>query len=155
VLLLGPAGVAGGAEQVHGENSEFVGHGVAMAWGILKAPVEDESQVVLRIVPLDPSVVSVRVEGVDPFTQRRQEFLALTPLGSGLDVITPRGTFAELTRREIHLYTASDTRARRPSLTVYFMGLPDTTPEFLAEPALRGYLDQTLARLRAGGTRAP
>ena len=155
LLLLGPAGAARGAEQVHGENSEFVGHGVAMAWGILKAPVEDESQVVLRIVPLDPSVVSVRVEGVDPFTQRRQELLALTALGSGLDVTTPRGTFAELTRREIHLYTASDTQARRPSLTIYFMGLPDTTPEFLAESSLRTYLDQTMRKLRGGGTRAP
>jgi hypothetical protein len=126
-----------------------------MAWGILKAPVEDQSLVVLRIVPLDPGVVSVRVEGVDPFTQRRQELLPLTALGSGLDVTTPRGTFAELTRREIHLYTASDTRARRPSLTIYFMGLPDTTPEFLAEPALRTYLDRTVARLAGDGRRGP
>jgi hypothetical protein len=154
-LFLGLSGAAGGAEQIHGENSEFVGHGVAMAWGILKAPVEDQSLVVLRIVPLDPSVVSVRVDGVDPFTQRRQEFLTLTALGSGLDVTTPRGTFAELTRREIHLYTASDTQARRPSLTIYFMGLPDTTPEFLAEPALRTYLDQTMRKLRGGEKRAP
>ena len=109
----------------------------------------------LRIVPLDPSIVSVRVDGVDPFTQRRQELLPLTYLGSELDVTTPRGTFAELTRREIHLYTASDTQARRPSLTIYFMGLPDTTPEFLAEPALRAYLDQTVARLAGGGRRVP
>ena len=154
-LLLGLAGAASSAEQVHGENSEFAGHGVAMAWGVLKAPVEDQSLVVLRIVPLGPSVVSVRVDGVDPFTQRRQELLPLTALGSVLDVTTPRGTFAELTRREIHLYTASDAQARRPSLTIYFMGLPDTTPEFLAEPALRIYLDQTVARLAGGGRRVP
>jgi hypothetical protein len=155
VLLLGLAGAAPAAEQVHGENSEFLGHGVAMAWGILKAPLEDQSLVVLRIVSLGPSIVAVSVDGVDPFTQRRQELLPVTTIGGGLDVKTLRGTFADLTRREIHLYTASDAQARRPTVTVYFMGLPDTTPEFLAEPALRTYLDRTLTRLVGGGSRAP
>jgi hypothetical protein len=30
---------------------------------------------------------------------------------------------------------------------VYFMGLPDTTPEFTSEAALARYLDETLATL--------
>jgi hypothetical protein len=141
--------VAGRAEaaEVHGENSSFAGHGVVMAWGILKAPAEDHSRVVVRIHATDPNLTHVRVDGVDPFTQQRQEMLALQPMGRTLDVASERGTFANFPRREFHFFSAGNRAAGRPSLTIYYLGTPDTTPEFLEEAALRRYLDQTVARL--------
>jgi len=146
LLLAGSAMTA----EIHGENSSFVGHGVLMAWGILKAPVEDQSRVVVRIVATDPSFTHLRVEGVDPFTQDRKEMVAIRPLQDGLEVVSQRGTFADFTRREFQLFSAADRTTGRPSLTVYFMGVPDTTPEFLEESALRRYLDQTVAKLGGG-----
>jgi hypothetical protein len=33
-----------------------------------------------------------------------------------------------------------DGRAGRPTLTVYYLGVPDTTPEFASEPSLTSHL---------------
>lgn len=145
----------GQGQQVHGENSSFVGNGVAMVWGVLRSAREEDTQVILRIALAGGNYTAVSLEGVDPFSQRRQELLSMQALGKPLDIPTARGTFADLPRREIHFYTANDQHAQRPSLTVYFMGLPDTTPEFASEAALRRYLDETLAKLLAGKGRAP
>lgn len=148
VLLLAlPVPASGQGRQVHGENSSFAGHGVAIVWGILRGPSEEDTRVVLRIARAGGDYAAVSVDGVDPFSQRRQALLRVQPLGSSIDVRTPRGTFADLPRREIHLYTAADQHVQRPSLTVYFLGLPDTTPEFASEAALRAYLEETLAKL--------
>jgi hypothetical protein len=155
VLLLGLAGAAGGAEQVHGENSEFVGHGVAIVWGILRGTGEGDTQVVLHIAPAGGAFAAVSLEGVDPFTHRRQEFVRTRALSSGVELRTPRATYADFPRREVHFYAARDQDAQRPSLTVYFMGLPDTTPEFASEATLRGYLDETLAKLIGAKGRTP
>lgn len=147
LLLALPAPASGQARQVHGESSSFAGHGVAMVWGVLRGASEEDTRVVLRIALAGGDYAAVSVDGVDPFSQRRQTLLGLQPLGRWLDVSTPRGTFADLPRREIHLYTAEDQHAQRPSLTVYFLGLPDTTPEFASEGVLRTYLEETLAKL--------
>ena len=146
-LLTAPAPAAGQGQQVHGENSSFLGHGVAMVWAILRGVSEESTQVILRIVPAGGDYAAVSLDGVDPFSQGRQELLRMHPLGNQLDIPTSRGTFAALPRREIHFFTANDQHAQRPSLTVYFMGLPDTTPEFTSDAALRKYLDDTLAKL--------
>lgn len=151
ILLVGcPVPAWGQGREIHGENSSFASEGVALAWGILKAPVEDQSQVVIRIVSPGGVYASVGIEGVDPFTQNRQEILPGRPLGDGLDARTSRGSFAEFPRREIHLFTATDWQSRRPTLTIYYLGVPDTTPEFLTESALSEYLDAALAKLRGG-----
>jgi hypothetical protein len=154
LLTSGPA-APGQGRQVHGENSSFVGHGVAMAWGVLRGSSEQDTQVILRIALAGAEFAAVSLDGVDPFTQRRQELLGLQPLRKPLDVRTSRGTFADLPRREIHFHAANDLPAQRPSLTVYFLGLPDTTPEFASEAALQKYLEETLAKLLAGKGHTP
>jgi hypothetical protein len=151
MLLALPAAAPGQEREVHGESSSFAGHGVALVWGVLRGPSEEDTRVVLRIARAGGDYAAVGVDGVDPFSQRRQALLPVEPLGGTLEVRTPRGTFANLPRREIHFYTAytaGDRSAKRPSLTVYFMGLPDTTPEFASEAALQAYLEETLAKLR-------
>jgi len=146
LLLPGPALAGDAGRQVHGENSIFAGNGVALAWGVLKAATEEETQAVLRIMPAGGPYTHVSVEGVDPFTRTRREILGGQPLGRQLDVRTSRATFADLPRREIHFYTAEGWRAGQPALSVYFLGLPDTSPEFTSEPALLAYLGDALAK---------
>jgi hypothetical protein len=136
---------------VHGELDQFAGRGVAIAWAILKAPVEDQSQVVVRVAALEPRLAAVRIVGIDPFTQQQREVLPLTPLGAGLQSAAARGSFADFPHRQFQFYTANGEHV----LTVYFMGVPDTSPEFLAEPALAAHLDQTLAKLKAAGGSRP
>lgn len=151
-MLLLAVAAAGQGQEVHGENSVFSGPGVAIAWGILKGPVEDESRVIVRIVPVAGTYAYVSVDGVDPFTQKRQVILDGRPLGDRLDVASLRGSFADLPRRELHLYrTAADWQGRRPAVTVYYLGVPDTTPEFTSESALLTYLAEALAKARGTG----
>jgi len=70
------------------------------------------------------------------------------PLGAGVDIKTPRASFAELPRRGIHLYASVvDWRTGHSGPTVYYLGVPETTPEFTTEAALETYL----ARPRSPG----
>lgn len=156
LLLASPTLATAQGTVIHGADAVFAGQGVAIAWGILKAPVEEQSLVVIRIVPLRPAYAYVSVDAVDPFRGERRLVLEGRPLGAELDVRSPRATFADLPRREIRLYlTADDWRAGRAALTVYYLGVPDTTPEFTSEAALLAYLAGALSRLRAtGGERA-
>jgi hypothetical protein len=159
VLLGHPGPVAPAAAQgreVHGEDSTFAGPGVVVAWGILKQPVEDESEVVIRVVVTDPAYSHLGAEAVDPFTRARR---GLAPGGRAgisppatVELRVRRGAFADHPRLELHLYRAA---AAPPALIVYYLGVPDTTPEFLAEASLRAYLDDAVARARPPGTRTP
>ncbi|HYL80478.1 MAG TPA: hypothetical protein VEU07_06675 [Candidatus Acidoferrum sp.] len=150
LLVAGPALAADAGQQVHGENSVFAGNGVALAWGVLKGATEEETQAIVRIASAGGPYTYVSVEGVDPFTETRREILGGQPLGPQVDVRSSRATFAEYPRREIHFYTADGWRLGQPALTVYFMGLPDTSPEFTSEPALLAYLRDALAKATGG-----
>jgi hypothetical protein len=152
ILLVLPTLALSQGPEIHGENSVFAGHGVAIAWGVLKDQTEEQTQVILRIVPTDTSFAAVRIEGVDPFTQSRRVIIDGRPLHDRLDVRTPRGTFADFPRREIRLYrTDADWQAHKPSVTIFYLGLPDTTPEFTSEAALFTYLDEALAKVQGAG----
>ena len=150
-------GAAPAAEerQINGENYSFLGDGVAMVWGILRGVREEETRVVLRIVPAGGEYTAASVEGVDPFSGTRQDLQPRRPLSPRTDVWSLRSSFADLPRREILFYAKDDGQARPPALTVYFMGLPDTTPEFGSEAALLEYLDQTMEKLLSGKGRTP
>jgi hypothetical protein len=153
VIVVSCVTAAAGGERVHGENSRFAGNGVVLAWGVLRGASEDAARVVLRVVPTGSEYTALSVEGVDPFTQARQVLLPRAPLAGGITLWTARATFAEVPQREIHLYTTAG--PTEPAVTIYFLGLPDTTPEFDAEPALSGYLDETITGLMKGKGQAP
>lgn len=142
LLLLAPP--ESSAETVHGADSVFLAPGVAIAWGVLRTPTEEETVVVTRVSNPMARYAYLSVEGVNPFTGRRAVVVEGVPLGERADVKSPRAGFADFPRREIHLYaTEADWRARKPSLTVYYLGVPDTTPEFTSQAALDAYLAGT------------
>jgi hypothetical protein len=137
------------AETVHGADSVFAASGIAIVWGVLRAPTEEETVVVTRISNPVARYAYLRVEGVDPFTGRRIAIVEGAPLGTRADVKSPRAGFADFPRREIHLYASeAEWRLRKPALTVYYLGVPDTTPEFTSEAALDAYLAGTQPRAR-------
>ena len=137
--LLAP--VVAQAETVHGGDSVFLSPGIGIAWAILRAPMEDETIVVTRVSNPMARYAYLRVEGVNPFTGRRRAIIEGVSLGARADVKSPRAGFADFPRREIHLYaTEAEWRARKPTLTVYYLGVPDTTPEFTSQAALDAYL---------------
>lgn len=144
--LLGAAGAAAQGEEVHGADSVFTSPTVAIAWAVLKEPEEEQSLVLTRVANTAKQYEYVSVEGADPFTGRRAAIVAGVPVAERVDLRSRRATFSDYPRREFHLYrTEADWRAGRPALTVYYLGVPDTTPEFTSEAGALSYLSRALA----------
>ena len=152
-----PVRAAEPAREVHGMSDAFYAPGVALAWGVLRGASETATVVVLRVVADPAEYRSIAAAGSDPFTQRTKPLLAPTPLAGSIDVRVPRAHFADYPRTELRLY-ASPTAAQTglPKLVVFYLGVPDTTPEFATEAALDAYLADRLARTRINpGSKPP
>ena len=137
---------ASAAERVHGEDHDFAAPGVRILWGVAKGGSEDDTKVVLRILSPDRVYGHAALEGHDPFSKARRTLIARRAIDQRLDLETPRAGFADLPSREVHLYRDG----AEPVLVVYYLGAPDTTPEFATVEALRAYFDraETLPRRR-------
>ena len=144
----GPPLPLGAGPEVHGERDAFSAGGVRLAWAVLRAPVEEDTQVVIRIALSESPYYYVRMYGVDPFSGERRLLAPGDHAHQTVDLRTPRHTFAGFPRREIRLYrTDEEWKADVPALTIFYLGAPDTTPEFLSEPALAAYLDRAVGRV--------
>ena len=141
-----------GAREVHGVADAYARPGVALAWGILRGKSEVDTVVVVRVDADAPAYAFVAADGIDPFTQQRKAIQPPTRASGGVDLRFPRSHFADFPRTEFK-FSATD-NVSSPALTVYFLGVPDTTPEFPTQEALARYLGSRLARERAtGGTK--
>lgn len=143
--------------EVHGLAETYAAPGVWLGWGILHGATEAATSVVVRIVT-DPAVYPfVAATGGNPFSQRRLPVLAATRVAGGVDVRVPRSQFADFPRTEFFFYGSSSTmQSGTAQLVVYYLGVPDTTPEFTSEVALDAYLAGRIARSRAvSGSKAP
>ena len=150
-LALQAMTTAVGAQEIelHGANAVFSTAGITVVWGVLRAPVEEETQVVIRIALAGAAYAYVRVDAVDPFTRARRPGMPGTPVKGIVDVRDPRTTFGDFPRRELRFYRApDDRRSDAPALTIYYLGVPDTTPEFTSESALLAYFAATVANAR-------
>lgn len=135
---------------VHGADSVFAAPDAVIVWGVLRAAVEAETEVVIRIAAA-PRFLSLSADAVDPFSGVRRQVSAPRPLGGVVEVRRRRAHFADLPRLELHFYgQESGGGGASAALTVYFLGVPDTTPEFTSDSALRAYLDETVTRVRRG-----
>ena len=141
---VGAARAQAPAATIHGETSVFATEDVAMVWAVLRAASEDDTQVVIRIVA--PRFAALRVEAVDPFGGGRREVAPRCALTGPTEVRRRRADFAEFPRLEAQLEPAEGAREPAP-LVVYYLGVPDTTPEFSAEETLQRYLDEALAKV--------
>ncbi len=143
-LLAAAAPAHGQGAIVHGADSVFATADAVIVWGILRAPVEADTEVVIRIAA--PAFAAVSLEAVDPFGTGRRMLVPPRPLVQSFDARRRRTDFADLPRLQVRLHREP---SGPPSLTVYYLGVPDTTPEFTTEATLVRYLAETLARARA------
>jgi hypothetical protein len=141
--------------RIHGSADAYAAPGVAMAWAIKRGATEASTSVVVRVAT-DATYPWVAVGGIDPFTQQEQGILLAKPVDGKRDVRIPRSQFGDTPRTEWMFYPSERAaKAGNPSLVVYYLGVPDTTPEFADDAKLDAYLDATLARARAGGVKIP
>jgi hypothetical protein len=152
VLLLTPTLTLAAGPEVHGEGQVFRAPGLVVAWGVVRAGIEADTDVVIRLAFADVRYAYVRVDAVDPFTGRRQPVEPGAQTRATVDIRSRRATFADFPRREIRLYLTADAwRADDPALTIYYLGVPDAAPEFTSAAALEAYLADAVARARRLG----
>lgn len=141
-LALAPAGAVA-QEAVHGADSLFARPDLKLGWAVDRGASEDKATVVIRLFNIAGAFKSVRVDGVDPFTKDRVVLVAPRPLPAQADLSILRSRFADHPSTEIHLFAGEDaTTAGKPALTVFYLGVPDTTPELPTAEGVRAYLDR-------------
>jgi hypothetical protein len=144
-----PALTADPPREVHGSADVFAAPGVTLAWGILRGASDATTTVVVRIAADPAQYASVAVAGRDPFTQQAKPLLPATPTTRAIDLRVPRAHFAEFPRTELLLYdSAAPAQSATPKLVVFYLGVPDTTPELASEAALETYLAERVAGAR-------
>ena len=148
---------ADAVREVHGMADAIAVPGVALAWAVARGSGTGDATVVIRIAVDAPRFPFADATGVDPFTRSRTTVLAGTRIGGGIDVRVPRAHFADFPRTEVRFFgSEAAMQTDAPNLVVFYLGVPDTTPEFATEAALDGYLADRIARLRASpGSKAP
>ena len=143
---LGPLRAQPAAESVHGADSLFVSPDIAIVWAVLREPAQqtagEKATVWLRVVNRSGAFSRLSIEGVDPFTGTRERLESGVELRGEARIGADRDRFSDLPSRELHFYRSDDDwRADRPALNVYYLGVPDTTPEFGTRAAMDSYLD--------------
>jgi hypothetical protein len=132
-------------EKVHGADSVFVTPTVKVGWVVQKGSSEEATRVVMRVVNSVGQFRRVRLDGVDPFSNVRKVLISTQVLGESIDLSVPRSGFAEFPSCEIHLYRSeAGSPDEPPSLTIYYLGVPDTTPEFASAREAQAYLGKAL-----------
>ncbi len=127
VSVVAPAALAQSRLDVHGALDAYAGHGVALAWGVLRGKDEASTFVVVR-VDADPARYrALAVTGMDPFTHKGEPLSPETSVDRSVVVRVPRSRFADLPQTEWR-FLPKDPAA--PALVVDYRGVPDTTPEF-------------------------
>ncbi len=152
VLLLLPEGVNGQPEELAGADAAFAGRGIAILWGVLRGPDESRTRVVLQVERLGPQVPwrFASIEAVDPFTgQRELVRLALNLETDPVSTVeTPREGFVAKPGRRISFYRdAGALQEGRPGLVVFYVGIPDTVPEFDSRTDLAEHFRRARERL--------
>jgi len=145
VALAGASPARAQAPQLHGADTVLISPTITIIWGVLRDPKQDQVLAVARVMNTARRYDFVTLEAVDPFSGRRAPVAIGVPLNEQADLRSPRGSYADYPRREFHFYrSAADLRAKRPALTVYYVSLPDTTPELRSETALQAWFSLAL-----------
>jgi hypothetical protein len=147
LAMLAASTLVSAQEKVHGANSVFVASTVKIGWAVQKGTSEESTVVVLRVINSVGQYSQVRLDGVDPFSNNRKVLVSARPLGDSIDLSVPRSGFVEFPSCEIQLYRSEAPAAEKaPTLTVYYLGVPDTTPEFVSARDAEAYLAKALGQ---------
>ncbi|MEP6998032.1 MAG: hypothetical protein ABI900_10295 [Betaproteobacteria bacterium] len=143
--------------EAHGSHDAYAARGIALAWGVLRGADEANTAIVVRIVA-DPNTYPwLAVTAIDPFSKQEQPLLRPVQAAGPSDLRIPRPQFADYPRTEFRLFdSAAHAQGNAPQLVVYYLGVPDTTPEFSDPAKLDASLSERIARARAAsGDNAP
>jgi hypothetical protein len=137
--------------EFHGADSTFQTEGLVLMWAVLRGTDEASTQVVLDIVKTSPEAERYRFYSViveDPFTGESQIEVEAALLEEKNRILRVRPDFQIFSNRRISFFTDRYSASLgKPELTVFYQGVPDTSPEFSDLQCLESYFNQVLQRL--------
>jgi len=141
-----------GQTELHGADSVFQKNGMAILWAILKGPDEERSWVYIKILypEDDPRAFQIfSVEAVDPFAKEREWEIKGKKLRRENVIRSLRSSFKDKAERRILFYRdTAEYDSEKPAMTIFYMGVPDTSPELLSEKEVNDYFEKALGRLK-------
>ena len=141
-LLLAAAHATGQTRELHGAGDSFVSDGVSIVWGVLHGASEGLTEVRLRVRADPIRYTHFEVAGINPFSKEQALHAAPRNTVAPAIVAISRARFAQLPRTEVRFFSSErDAAAGNPALSVYYLGVPDTTPEFDSEARLTQHLE--------------
>ena len=134
ILIILVAGSLYSEEAVyHGADSVFKTDDIAVFWAVLKGTEASNSMVYICIVPLkteNPKYTSYSITPANVFTGEEEIVADFQPLKEENIITQKYGSFSEKAKRRIFLYRDGADRDK-PDTEIYYIGVPDTAPEFL------------------------
>jgi hypothetical protein len=84
-----------------------------------------------------------------PFSREKEWVINGQKLEKESVVKTTRSSFSDKTSRRILFYRDTEALQKEiPEMTVFYMGVPDTSPEVLTEKEMDAYFEKALERVR-------
>jgi hypothetical protein len=150
ICILSGMPPAQGQTEFHGADSAFEREGITILWAILKGPTEESSWVYIKIVNSGKNPFQTfSVEAVDPFSKEKEWVVKGEKLEEENVVKGVRSSFKDKTARRILFYRSTEAFEREnPDMAIYYLGVPDTSPEVLSEKEMENYFEKAIERLK-------
>jgi hypothetical protein len=129
----------------HGADSFFKANGISIFWAILKGSEESSSWVYVKIINQEDNLKRFHTFGLiasHPFSDSEEWIIKGEKLKKENIIKLNRESFKEMMERTFFFYQSEkieDYRSEIPDMTVYYLSVPDTAPEFLTLEKLEAY----------------
>ena len=139
-----------GQKEFHGADSVFEREGITILWTILKGSTEESSWVYIKIINSGKNLFHIfSVEAVDPFSNEKEWVVKGERLAEENVIKGIRSSFRDKTARRILFYRSTEASEKEnPDMTVYYLGVPDTSPEVLSNKEMDNYFEKAIERLK-------
>ena len=136
--------------EYHGADSVFEKDGIIILWAILKGQDEANSWVYTKIIKSEENPFHFfSVEAIDPFSKEKEWVVKGERLEKANVVKSIRTSFRDKTSRRFLFYRNTEALENEaPDMAVFYMGVPDTSPEVLSEKEMEGYFEKALERVK-------
>jgi len=137
----------------HGADSVFKAEGITVIWGVLRDSEEINTMVYMKIITTEEArehFKSYSVKATDAFSDSIKWLVKGKKLQATNIVEQKRELFKDLTERTILFYNSAESEnfeTEKEDLSIYYLSLPDTTPELKTLEKLEKYFIDAEARV--------
>lgn len=141
------------SNKYHGADSVFKANGISIFWAILKGSEESNSWVHIKVINQEDNLKQFHtfsLIAIDPFSDSEEWIIKGKKLKKENIIKLNRESFKEMMGRTFFFYQSEkieDYRNEIPDMTVYYLSVPDTAPEFLTLEKLIAYFTDAEKRL--------